>query len=117
MRGACGVADECLDAAEARGDPGELERVAEAHGRIDTALDLEREHSPEASCELALGDVVVWMAREARIVHTLDLGVCLEEFGERLSVLAVSLHSERERGKSPNGEPGVEGLHGAADVE
>src|ERR687892_2396029 len=75
------VRDDRVDAAETGGARAKLERVHEGGSRRESASELEGEHAA-AGVEEARGELVLRVAREARVEDALDLRMCLEEAGE-----------------------------------
>ena len=77
-----GCSDQGLDAAQARRDVRDAQRVDELGGALERAAHLEADHAAEAA-HLPRRDGVLAVALEARVVHALDLRVLGEMARDR----------------------------------
>ena len=112
------VLDEALDTAETLGQQPELDGLEEGARLGETALEPDSDHAAEAG-GLLLGELVLRMAREARVAHALDLGMRLEEGRNLLGVLLVALHAQVQGLGAAHGHVRVEragdGAHAVLD--
>ena len=77
------MTDQRLDAAEALGEAEELQpRLAKSSARARGPCEHERNHAAEAA-HLALGQLVLRMRRQARIVDARDVVARCEKLGDR----------------------------------
>jgi hypothetical protein len=73
-----------------------------------TAGEFEGEHPTEAA-HLTRSQHVLWMARQAGVVHPGHGGVALQRFREGLAVFVVPGHAQRQRAQTTQEQPGIEG--------
>ncbi len=69
-----GMFDQALDAPQALGQREDLATLQEAFGIVEIALE-HGGHHPAESVHLALGKLVLGVARQSGIDHLLDLGM------------------------------------------
>ena len=87
----------------------ELQRVVELHARIEAALDAEGENAGGATLHIFLRECVMRMILQSGIAHPLDGLVRLQVLGDALSVLAMTLHAQRQGFHALQKLEGVEG--------
>src|SRR6185437_6335622 len=89
--------DQALHPAQALREREEVTPLEHPAGIVERSLQY-RGHDPSvATRHLSACQRMLWMARQARIVHALHLRVAGEELRDRESVGAVPLHPQRER--------------------
>ena len=69
----------------------------ELHAGVVAALEAEGEHRARALRHVFLGEAVILVARQAGIADPRDLRMLREPFGDRLRVVAMALHAQRQR--------------------
>src|ERR1700693_5995827 len=106
--------DEAFDAAETlrqREQTAALERAARA---LEAPAHYRRDATAETTGHLSLGERVLRMTRQPRVVHALDLGMLFEELRDGARLGAVPLHAQRQRLDAPQGQERIErARHGA----
>ena len=111
-------AGECLGAAEADREMGDLQGVEEGEGLLLAALQIEREGRAGAGAVAAV-DVglagVAALLEEAEIADALDLGMVAQEAAHLVRILAGPDHSQLERLEAPQEHPGRIGIGDRAD--
>src|SRR6186713_20652 len=109
--------DERVDAPERGRQLRERHRVDDRLPRLATTFDLEGEHAAGGPvAELADGDLVLWVAREAR-VHDADHTVLTLEPGAQCRrIPGMPLHPHAKREQTAQDEERVERADGAARV-
>ena len=108
-----GDLDQGFDPAQALGQGEDPQPLHGAAGGAETALELERDHAPEA-LHLAPRQRMLRVAGKARIVDPLHPGVALEEAGHRDRIALVLAHAYRQRLQSTKHEPRIHGTGDAA---
>src|SRR6266566_9814791 len=98
--------DERLDPAQALGKDDHLE-PPEALDDLCGVSHFKAQHATEPS-HLLLRDPMTWVLRQPGIVDLRDPFVAREEPRHRLRVVALPLHTDRERFAPTAGEPTVE---------
>ena len=69
----------------------------QVHAGVVAALEPESEHRAGAERTIFLGEVVITVARQPRIADPRHFRMRRYPFGDRLRVLAVLLHAQRQR--------------------
>ena len=90
----------------------ELHRLDAPLPRLPTALDAECEDRAGALGQVLLGQLVVAVRPQPRVVDVLDRRVLLEELGHLLGVGDVAVHAHVQRLQPLQEQEGGEGLHG-----
>jgi len=108
--------DESIEATKRHSEGGELSVLDHTLGSIETALHDEGEGCTIATVHLLVGTLVVGAGLEARIGDTLNLGVLLEELGNRESVGAVTLHTHGKSADTTEHKEGIMRSHDATGV-
>src|SRR5207302_5736776 len=98
--------DKRLDPAQALGEDDHLE-PPEALDDLRGVSHFEAQHATEPS-HLLLRDPMTWVLRQPGIVDVRNPFVAREEPRHRLRVVAMPLHTDRERLDPAEGEPTVE---------
>ena len=107
--------DQAFHAAEAGGARENPGVVRHRHGRRTIAFDFEGNH-PAKQLHLSLGEAVLWMCGEARIMHPLDTSVSIQKRRHPLRVFAMRAHPAGQRLNSAMHQPAIKRSgHGPAD--
>ena len=94
-------------AAEAGRPAGIPQPAEEGVGGLEAAGELDGEHAAEAA-HLAGGQRVLWVGRQAGVVHPGHGRVVLQRLGEGLAVVVVPGHAQRQGAQAAQQQPGVE---------
>lgn len=84
----------------------DLQAREESSGLSKTSFDVEGQHAREAAA-LLLGDLMLRVRGQARVVHFLNRRMGFQELSEGLSILPVSLHTKVEGLQATQGEVAV----------
>jgi hypothetical protein len=87
-----GVLDQALHAAEALGQGEDAAALQNAPGAFEVAIEDGGDHAAEAA-HLAFRQLVLRVARQARVDHLRDVLPGLQPAGDGETVLAVAFHS------------------------
>src|SRR5437588_6381508 len=108
------VLDQALDAAKALGESEELAALEEPPGALQPALKNGRHHAAVAAVHLPFCKGVLGVACKAGIEDLLDFRMLFEPLRDLHCIVAMPLHSERERLDAAQGEKGIERARHAA---
>src|SRR4030042_6802657 len=116
MCGAGRVYDEGLAVADICKVAGELDGVNEFYAGLFAAFDAEADDCAAAFSQVFLGQSVVGVRGQARVVDPGNLGLFFEPFGERKGVLAVPGHTQVYGFEALKKEKGVERRNTGAHI-
>ena len=88
----------------------------ELHARLVAALEAEGEYAAGALRADLLGERVIGVLGQARVVHPFDLLVLLEVLGDGHRVLAVLGHAQGQRLDAGEDQERVEGRHRGSQI-
>lgn len=114
MRHDGGMVDQAFHAAERFGQGEQFGLLAETLGRVEAALEHDRDDAAEAG-HLALGQCVLRVRGQAGVDHLLDRGVGFQPLRQRQRVLAMRAHAQRQGLEAAQREEAVERALHAAD--
>src|SRR5712691_882988 len=83
---------------------------------LQPALDAKANNRTIAMREVFLRQIMLWMARQARIAHPSNCWMPFEELRNPQCVLAMSLHAQWQRLQPLQEEPGIERGDGRSQV-
>lgn len=91
----CGMFDEALHSTEALRESEDPEIFQERAGFLESALEVERDHSTETG-HLFFRQLVLRVRGEAWVDHFFDLGMFFQESRDRAAILVVAFHAEMQ---------------------
>src|SRR4030081_873071 len=106
--------DEAFDAAQTLRQCEQTAALEHAARRLEAPAQYRRDDAAETTRHLSLGERVLRMTRQPRVVHALDLGLLFEELRDGERIGAVSLHAQRQRLDAPQGQERIERSRHAA---
>ena len=93
-----------------------LDVAHEPHAILIAALEPEGEHGAGTKRAIALGEGVIGVAWQPRIVHPPHLGMTRQPLRHGQRVVAVALHAERQGLDAGQDQKGVEGRDGGPEI-